>query len=160
MYVESAVGLTGHRLMEIGMQLLKTFTRNAMYMESILINLNTPADVRVVLKQLAADRVRREVFHKDKLEVASAIEKPYEINSLLRYPIAKYHDEYYAPYPELIGYASGRGLFFRFSEEHKQAFRDPFAKAMEEYTAQLLRDALPQAKISHRRRRARSRLAG
>lgn len=75
------------------------------------------------------------------------MKKPYEINSLLRYPIAEFEDEYYAPYPELIGYASTRGLFFRFSEEGKQAFRDPFAASMEEFTAQLMRNTLPQAEI-------------
>jgi hypothetical protein len=147
-YVESSIGVTGRRLMDLSILLLRAFQRHASYEESLLLTLERPSkELRIVLKQFAADRQQREEFHRDKLEVRSPIEKPYEISSLLRYPIAKYHDEYYGPYPELIGYASARGLFFRFSEEGKQTFRDPFADSMEEFTARLLRDALPQAQI-------------
>lgn len=147
-YVESVVGLTAPRLMDLSILLLRAFQRHASYEESMLLTLQKPsADLRIVLELFSADRSKRLEYHRDKLEVASPIQKPYEINSLLQYPISRYQDVYYAPYPELIGYACARGLFFRFSELGRQTFRDPFADSMEQFTARLLKSTLPHATI-------------
>lgn len=147
-YIESSTSLTGRRLMDLSISLLGVFQRNPSCEESVLLKLRRPSDeLRIVLKLFSADRLQRWEFHRQKLEVSSPFEKPYEINSLLQYPLANYEGRYYAPYPELVGYASARGLFFRFSEQGKQKFRDPFADSMEEFTARLLRTTLPRAQI-------------
>jgi hypothetical protein len=146
-FVESSVGLTGKALSHTCSFLLAALRERGMYTESLLAKQSSPSDLKIALRLLAADRPHRKAFHRDKLEVDSPIEKPYEINSLLRYPILKYESEYYAPYPELIGYASSRGLFFRFSEEGGEAFRRPFSRSFEDLTAQLMRQAMPDAII-------------
>jgi hypothetical protein len=106
-----------------------------------------PQHVQMVLEFLAANRPERAAFYNSKLRLDKPAEKPYEINSLLRYPIVKYDYEYFAPYPELIGYASTRGLFFRFCEEGGEAFRTPFVAAFEANVAKMLRATLPAAEI-------------
>ena len=70
-----------------------------------------------VLSHFCATRRERVIFHRNKLEVETAAKKPYEINSLLRYPIIQHGDELYCPHPQLIGYAATRGLFFKCCDE-------------------------------------------
>jgi hypothetical protein len=146
-YVQEAFGVSGTALMAVSMMLLSAFRMRSMYTEPALLGLGYPAEMRVALGLLAANRTTRTAFHNTKLKTDSPTEKPYEINSLLRYPLIKFEADYYAPYPDLIGYACTRGLFFRFSEEGKDAFRKPFVAAMEIATAEMLRVALPGAVI-------------
>jgi hypothetical protein len=147
-YVEASTSLTGERIMDMSFMLLRAFRRHSSYTEAQLRMLNKPhKDLAPALELLAADRDKRVKFQREKLEVKLVIEKPYEISTLLRYPIVKIDRDYYAPYPELVGYGAARGLFFRFSEEGKNAFLDPFADAMEGYVANLMRRALPKAEV-------------
>jgi hypothetical protein len=146
-YVQHAVGLTGHDLVSIGQIVLEAFRKRSMYSEAQLLSLNDPAEMRIVLNLLAANRATRTAFHNSKLRIDDPSEKPYELNSLLRNPIVRFESEYFAPYPELIGYGNARGIFFRFCEEGREAFRAPFVRAFESITAAILRSALPGAVI-------------
>jgi hypothetical protein len=100
-----------------------------------------------LLAILSSTKMQRLTFHRNKLEVSEPAEKPYELNSLLRYPLIKHGDELYCPYPQLIGYAATRGLFFRFSEEDREKFREPFVESVESYVKETLESALPNAEI-------------
>jgi hypothetical protein len=94
-------------------------------------------ELKAVTDLLSANRLARKVFYKQKLELMRPEKKPYEINSLLRYPIVESDLRFYCPYPQLIGYAA-TSLYFRFNEEDGDAFRTPFVRSYERYVARLL----------------------
>jgi hypothetical protein len=146
-YLERTVGLSGQKFMAASMDLLDGFRKDCVHPEASLLSLGDPADTRIALKHLSADRAKRQMFHKSKLQSDDIAGKPYELNTLLRFPIIKDVYQFFAPYPELIGYASTRGLFFRLSEKGGESFRGPFARALEIETADMLRTALPVAEI-------------
>ena len=115
--------------------------------ESDLAAAMTPDTLAGLLATLFATRAQRLTFHKEKLEVQKPSEKPYELNSLLRYPVIRHADEFYCPYPQLIAYAVTRGLFFRFSEEDGKHFREPFRKSTESHVKEVLKAVLSNAEI-------------
>jgi len=145
--LESAVGLSGGRFLTAVMRLLEKFQKGCIYPENALLKSSDSNDIKTTLTYLSADRAKRLIFHRSKLERRDPAEKPYEINSLLRFPLIKDEYQYFAPYPELIAYAGTRGLFFRLSEEQGDAFRNPFVRAFEAETAAMLRAAMPHAEV-------------
>jgi hypothetical protein len=146
-YVVQKIQSSTKDLLSAAEALFDRFSEGPVYKEQDLVGITNPDALRTVLGLLAATRQQRLAFHKDKLAVPSPAEKPYEINSLLRYPIIRNDEELYCPYPQLIGYAATRGLFFRWSGEDGDAFRKPFARCNELYTQRILSAALPSAEI-------------
>ena len=128
-------------------QLLDHYSRRSRSSEDDLLRIGSADEVRVVLDLISANRPARLAFFKGKLKVKSPSEMPYELNSLLRYPLIQHSSGYYAPYPELIGYGATRGLFFRFGEEDGDGFRKLFARSFEEAVVGILRTMLPKADI-------------
>lgn len=146
-YIQNRLGLTNHDLMAVIVLLLNRFSSWSRSTENELLGLADHEHIRIVLGLLAADRTQRLAFFRGKLKVKSPVEMPYELNTLLRHPLVKCENYYYAPYPELIGYAATRGLFFRFAEEHGKSFREPFVRSFEAKTATILAAMLPGAEI-------------
>src|ERR1039458_3274184 len=62
---------------------------------------------------------------------------PYELNPLLRYPIMLRDDQYWWVYPELINYASTRGLYFYIADKVGGPFNQAFSRAFEDYVYNL-----------------------
>ena len=146
-YVRNKLGLSGERLVASCVPLLNSFLKRSRYDEGDLLRTGASEDVRTVLDLIAANRPARRAFFNGKLKVKSPVEVPYELNTLLRFPIIKHESVYYAPYPELIGYAVTRGLFFRFCEEDGDVFRKPFVRSYEADTASILASMLPSAEV-------------
>ena len=146
-YMPNKIGLSGKMLVATSTRLLEHFSKSSMSTEQDLLGLTSASAMASTLKLLAVARPARLTFFNQKLRVESPVEKPYEVNSLLRFPIAKHDGNYYAPYPGLIGYAATRGLIFRLAEEDKEKFREPFVRSYEEKTTQLLKDMMPEAEI-------------
>ncbi|HXR40149.1 MAG TPA: hypothetical protein VN776_13710 [Terracidiphilus sp.] len=88
-YVQVKLGLTSQNLMAITVLLLNRFSRWSRSTESDLLSLASPQDVRIVLGLLAANRTERFAFFNSKLKVKSPVEMPYELNTLLRYPLGR-----------------------------------------------------------------------
>lgn len=145
--IEKHTGIPAADFMTTSMILLETFSSECIRPDSFLLGCADKANIRATLAQLSANRPKRLAFHRSELRRDNLTEKLYEINSLLRFPLIKDEYQYFAPYPELIGYASTRGLFFRLSKEAGSDFREPFARALENETARLLRSVLPDAEI-------------
>jgi hypothetical protein len=145
--LESAVGLSGGGFLAATMRLLEKFHEDCIYPENALLTLGDSRAIKTTLTYLSADRAKRLIFHRSKLERREPAEKLYEINTLLRFPLIKDEYQYFAPYPELIAYAGTRGLFFRLSEEEGDVFRNPFVRAFEAETAAMLRAAMPNAEV-------------
>ncbi len=137
--MEQHLNISGSRFATATMRIMGQFQKAPFYPESDLLRAGDSPDIWTTLKHLSADRPKRLAFHRAKLERTEPREKPYEINSLLRYPIIHEKGQYLAPYPELIGYAGTRGLFFRLSQEAGDHFREPFVRAFERLTADMLR---------------------
>jgi hypothetical protein len=146
-YVTEKLGVECKSFFNAAEILFEHFSRSAMYKERDLAGVLDEHALRKGLTILSATRLQRLSFHRDKLEAKSPSEKPYEINSLLRYPIIRCGEELYCPYPQLIGYAATRGLFFRFSEEDGVDFREPFGQSTESHVKEVLGAALPNAEI-------------
>lgn len=146
-YIADKVGASCKDLFSAAEILFEQFSQSSMYKETDLAHVVDNEALRKVLTIFAATKSQRLAFHRNKLEAKSPSEKPYEVNSLLRYPIIRYGEELYCPYPQLIGYAATRGLFFRFSEEDGVDFREPFRQSTESHVKDVLREALPSAEI-------------
>jgi len=146
-YVTEKLGLETRSFFEVAAILFERFSLSAVYSERDLAGVVDQPTLRKVLTVLSASRAERLDFHKNKLEVSSPSAKPYELNSLLRYPIIRREAKLYCPYPQLIGYAATRGLFFRWSEEDRGSFLEPFRQSNESYVKEVLCSALPNAEI-------------
>lgn len=146
-YVGQRAGLPAKDLLGTAENLFGRFSEAPMYKEKDLAHTSNAQGLCKVLRLFSATKQERLAFHKSKLEVESPVEKPYELNSLLRYPIIRHEDELYCPYPQLIGYAATRGIFFRWSEEDREAFRRPFVASTESYVKSILTAALPTAEV-------------
>ena len=146
-YVRGRLGSGGKDFFDAAGVLFEQFSKSSMYEEKDLTAVMGKDTLTRLLEILSSTKTQRLAFHRDKLEVNAPSEKPYELNSLLRYPLIRHGDELYCPYPQLIGYAATRGLFFRFSEESKEKFRDPFVESVESYVKETLKAALPNAEI-------------
>jgi hypothetical protein len=146
-YVKARLGFGGKDFFDAAEALFGQFSRSAMYEEKDLAAVMGKDTLTGLLATLSSTRTQRLTFHRGKLEVKSPSEKPYELNSLLKYPMIRHGGEIYCPYPQLIGYAATRGLFFRFSEEDKEKFREPFVESVELYVKETLKGALPTAEI-------------
>lgn len=94
-----------------------------------------------VLRALSATRGGFRRYY----ETVAAAETPqgvvYEINPLLRYPILHHRDRYWCVFPELINYASTRGLYFYVADLAGDGFSRLFSDAFEDYVATLCRNA-------------------
>jgi hypothetical protein len=146
-YVKSRLGLGGSDFFNAAEVLFEQFSRSSMHRERDLASVVNQETLSALLAFLSSTKTQRLTFHRNKLEVNAPSEKPYELNSLLRYPLIKHGDEVYCPYPQLIGYAATRGLFFRFSDEDREKFREPFVESVESYVKEVLKSALPNAEI-------------
>jgi hypothetical protein len=146
-YVTSKLGVSSDDLLKIAENLFERFTKASTWTERDCASGENENALRVALNLFLANSQERRAFHKDKLESGTPAEKPYEVNTLLRYPIIRHENYLYCPYPQLIGYAATRGLFFRFSEEDKTNFCKPFSQAIESYVKEVLCAALPNAEI-------------
>src|ERR1035437_2499336 len=133
-------------LFKVTKALFQRFTQVSMQTDRDVAGIAGQDTLAAALNLFCATRLERTIFQK-KLEVKSAAEKPYEINSLLRYPIIRHGEELYCPYPQLIGYAATRGLFFRCCDEDGDKFRAPFARSNESYVSRLLSEAVPDAEV-------------
>jgi hypothetical protein len=134
-------------LFNVTKALFQRFTQFSMQTDRDVASIADEDTLAVALNLFCATRLERTIFHKNRLELKSAAEKPYEINSLLRYPIIRHGEELYCPYPQLIGYAATRGLFFRCCDEDGDKFRAPFAKSNESYVKRMLSEAMPDAEV-------------
>ncbi len=143
-YVKAKLGVGGKDLFDAVKILFGRFLQSPIYKEKDFVGVLNKDMLDRVLNMLSATKNLRLAFRKSKLELLSPSEKPYELNSLLRYPIIRQGDVLYCPYPQLIGYAATRGLFFRFSEEDKEIFRNPFVESIESYAKEALQKVLPQ----------------
>jgi hypothetical protein len=141
-YLETKYAVDSNRLFKTIETLFQLFTTASMQTDRSLAENAGNGSLAVALGLLCATRLERLAFHRNKLEVKEPAEKPYEINSLLRYPIVRHGEELYCPYPQLIGYAATRGLFFRCCEEDGGEFRTPFVKSYESYVARIMTDTL------------------
>ena len=139
-YVANRLGATYDEFLPGFQGMFATFTsKSDIGRESFERN----SEMKAAAKLLSANRLSRTVFYKQKLELKRPEQKPYEINSLLRYPIVEDDFRLFCPYAQLIAYAATRGLYFRFNEQDGDEFREPFVKSYEAYVARLLsRDAL------------------
>jgi hypothetical protein len=93
------------------------------------------------LQFLAADSWRFKELH-DITSTSNLIEKPYEFNPLLRYPIVSLGRDYWCPFPELIVYASTRGLLFCLSEVFGGEFSRVFGDLYADYAVRLTNSSL------------------
>ena len=141
-YIQKKLEVSGREFFDAVAALFAMFSTRSMCDESSLPEVQSSNAISKALTALAATQTQRRVFHKSKLALREPSEKPYEINSLLRYPISRHGVELYCPYPQLLGYAVTRGLFFRFGEEDKDEFRKPFTDSVERYVKNILTDAL------------------
>jgi hypothetical protein len=146
-YVKGRLGSGGKDFFDAAEVLFQRFSKSSMYEEKDLAAVMGNDTLTRLLDILSSTKTQRLAFHRDKLEVNAPSEKPYELNSLLRYPLIKNCGQIYCPYPQLVGYAATRGLFFRFSEEDKEKFREPFVESVESYVKKTLKSALPNAEI-------------
>ena len=146
-YFLNKLGLSGQTLMTVCELLYGRFLKWSRNTQSDLLGIASPDAVRAALELLAATRLTRFVFFNGKVKVDSPVEMPYELNTLLRYPLIEHESGYYAPYPELIGYGATRGFFFRFCEEDGEGFRRPFVRSFEEAVTRILTSMFPKAEI-------------
>jgi hypothetical protein len=146
-YIPMKFSVNCDDLFKVIKALFQRFTQVSMQTDREVAGIADQDTLAVALKLFCATRLERTIFHKNRLEVKSAAEKPYELNSLLRYPIIRHGEELYCPYPQLIGYAATRGLFFRCCDEDGDKFRTPFAKSNESYAKRLLSKAMPDADV-------------
>jgi hypothetical protein len=146
-YVKGRLGLGGKEFCNAAELLFEQFSRSSMYEEKDLAAVVDKDVLTRLLAVLSSTRTQRLTFHRSKLELKAPTEKPYELNSLLRFPLIRHGGELYCPCPQLIAYAATRGLFFRFSEEDKEKFREPFVESVESYVWETLKAALPSAEI-------------
>jgi hypothetical protein len=120
-------------------------TRPSMALSELRPNRNDA--IRIALQLLSADRSTRTGFYRNRLELTNPADKVYEINSFLRYPIVARGDRLDCPFPQLIGYAASRGLYFRLNEEDGDAFRAPFARSFESCVSGILSRSMPTAEV-------------
>ncbi len=146
-YAKRKLGVGGKEFFKAAELLFAQFWRSSMHTEEDLAAVVTHDMLNKLLTMFSATRAQRLAFHRDKLEVKEPLEKPYELNSLLRYPLVRHGRELYCPCPQLIGYAASRGLFFRFGEEDGKHFREPFRLSTESHAREVLKAALSTAEI-------------
>jgi hypothetical protein len=96
----------------------------------------TVAQISNAEKMLVATRSKfRKYYETYASQLPSGI--PYELNPLLRYPIMLRDDQYWCVYPELINYASTRGLYFYIADKVGGPFNQAFSRAFEDYVYNL-----------------------
>jgi hypothetical protein len=105
-----------------------------------------PIYVEAVMKVICATAAQFDQLYQ-KTHAQSLAEKPYEFNPLLRYPVIRLGPRFYAPFPELIAYATTRGLYFHLLDEIGNEFSEAFASAFECYSARLVRAKLGESVV-------------
>jgi hypothetical protein len=140
---EDASGLPLEEFMKIAHAMYGIFSNQervpAHIFADTLLQYFTPAHISNAERILVATRGQfRKYYESHASALLSGI--PYELNPLLRYPIMLRDDHYWCVYPELINYASTRGLYFYIADKVGGVFNQAFSCAFEDYVYKLFLD--------------------
>src|SRR5262249_2418834 len=95
------------------------------------------AEAKQFISELGATRSEFARLHAEWLPSEIKL-KAYGVNPLLRKPLINVGPHVWAPYPELILYAAGRGLYFSASDALGTDFTTRFGPSFEKYVGTLL----------------------
>ena len=140
--------LTPEHFIRLGWEFYQAFRQRVDWTDGQL-KLFVSAELRPfvpqALKVLAASRKEfRSIYNR--VRAKDANQAFYEPNPLLWIPIIVDDGQYYAPYPELVAYASTRGLFFTCGNRWKN-FSAMFGHWFEEYVGQYSSDTYSSGQI-------------
>ena len=88
-FMKRKLGVEGKEFLNAVRLLFERFWHFPMYEEKALARVAAKDTIDRVLTFLCATRGQRLAFHRNRLAVETPSEKPYEVNSLLRYPIIR-----------------------------------------------------------------------
>lgn len=143
-------GLELNDFLDIAEELYATFTQvhtvpDYRLFESLRMQFNADQITRT-LGLLSATRKQFRRYHEE-FAAKEPTGTPYEVNSMLRFPILLREDQYWCVFPQFINYAATRGLYFYLSDR-VNSFAGTFSEAYEDYVRQLCVDYFGSDKVT------------